>query len=148
VLIMRSYPRNSPQAAARIVALTVLADGHLCKEELDVLDRLDAHTQLGTSRAQLHAVMHEFCNDLLSSMHLSWEEACRVDPRTMGDLMAEIDDRELRLTVLQLCVAVVEADEHVADGESIVLNAAVEHWGLHREMLHTSHREALELHPG
>ena len=27
------------------------------------------------------------------------------------------------------------ADGHVAEGESIVLGAAVEHWGLHREML-------------
>jgi len=25
---MRSYPVNSPEAAARIVALTMLADGH------------------------------------------------------------------------------------------------------------------------
>ena len=25
---MRTYPRNSPQAASRILALTLLADGH------------------------------------------------------------------------------------------------------------------------
>ena len=60
---MRTYRINSPQAAARIVGLAMLADGHLCKAELDVLDR------------------------------------------------------------------------HGAEGESIVLGAAVEHWGLHREML-------------
>jgi hypothetical protein len=27
---------------------------------------------------------------------------------------------------------VVDTDEHMAEGESIVLNAAAEHWGLHR----------------
>jgi hypothetical protein len=39
--------------------------------------------------------------------------------------------------VLRLCVAVVEADGHVAEGESIMLVEAVEQWGLHREMLRT-----------
>ena len=38
---MRNYPRNSPQAAARIVALTLLADGHIDKAEIDTLDRVD-----------------------------------------------------------------------------------------------------------
>ena len=44
-------------------------------------------------------------------------------------------DPELRRTLLQLCVAIVEADDHVAEGESVMLTAAVEHWGLHRDML-------------
>ena len=48
---MRSYPRNSPQAAARIVALAMLADGDLTRTELDALDQLDAHEQLGLDRA-------------------------------------------------------------------------------------------------
>ena len=134
---MRTYPHNSPQAAARIVALASLADGHLCQTELDVLDRLDAHRQLGLQRDELHAVMHGFCEDLLSSSHASWADACRVDPRTLDALMAEVDDPGLRRKVLHLCIAVVEADETLADGESMVLIAAVEQWGLHREMLWT-----------
>ena len=36
---MRHYPRNSPQAAGRILALALLSDGHLSKRELDMLDR-------------------------------------------------------------------------------------------------------------
>ena len=31
-------------------------------------------------------------------------------------------------------VTLAEVDKHVAEGESIVLVAAVEHWGLHHEM--------------
>ena len=30
---MRSYPRNSPEAAARIVALVLISDGHVCSSE-------------------------------------------------------------------------------------------------------------------
>lgn len=132
---MRMYPRNSPQAAARIVALALLADGDLSQAELDVLDRLDAAGQLGLERPAFNAVVHSFCEDLLLSMNMTWAEACRIDPRTLQSLMAEIDDPDLRLKVLNLCVEVVEADRNVADGESIVLEAAVEQWGLHRQML-------------
>ena len=46
---MRTYPNNSPQAAARIVALAMLADGHLCKTELDLLERMDAIARLGSN---------------------------------------------------------------------------------------------------
>ena len=72
---------------------------------------------------------------MLSTAELTWADACQVDPQTLAKLMAEIDDSELRLKVLGLCVAVVEADGHVVEGEAIVLRAAVEQWGLHRWML-------------
>jgi uncharacterized tellurite resistance protein B-like protein len=132
---MRSYPRNSPQAAARILALTVVADGDIGDTELALLDRLCAHTQLGLARHELHEVLDTFCEDLLSSMQLAWADACPVDERTLAELMGEIDDPALRLRLMRLCVELAEIDAHVAEGESIVLNAAVEHWGLHREML-------------
>ena len=43
---MRSYPANSPQAAARIVALAVVADGDIGDAEIECLDRLTVHEQL------------------------------------------------------------------------------------------------------
>ena len=131
---MRSYPRNSPQAAARIVALAMLADGHLCKGELDAIDQFGAHEQLGLEPAQFQGVMHAFCEDLLAALHGNWSATCRIDPHTLSALLAEVDDPVLRCTVLRLCAAAVEADGHVADAESIVMTAAVEQWGLHHEM--------------
>lgn len=132
---MRSYPRNCPQAAARIVALAMLADGRLCKKELDTFDRLDVHAQIGLGKAEFHSVVQTLCEDLLSAAHSSWSDMCRVDPRALGELMAEIDAPDLRRKLISLCAAVVEADGHVTEGESIVLVAAVEHWGLQRAML-------------
>lgn len=130
---MRTYPPNSPEAAARIVALAVLADGRLGSEEMLMLDFLRAHEQLGLSVRQLDAVLEAFCEDL-GGNHTGWPEAGLLDPRTMEALMAGIDDPALRRQVLQLCVAVVEADGRIRESESIVLNAVVEHWGLHRSM--------------
>ncbi len=126
---MRTYPQNSPCAAARIVALAMLADGSIFKEELDTLDRINAHEQLGLSKAGFDAVVHSLCEDLLAAAQASWGAACRVDPAMLEALMKEIDEPDLQRKVIRLCVAVVEADTYVADSESMVLLAAFEHWG-------------------
>ena len=132
---MRTYPDNSPQAAARIVTLAMLADGAVCGAEIDALDRSGVHQQLGLRADDWDAVVHDFWDDLLEAAQLTWADACRIDPRTLDELMAEIVDPALRLKVLRLCIAVVEADGNVEDGEAIMLGTAVEQWGLQREML-------------
>jgi len=133
---MRKYAPNSPQAAARIVALTIVADGDVDKAEFALLDELTVHEQLGLERDALHAVIDTFCEDLLSNKQWTWADNCPVDDYTLSELMGEIDDPALWRKVLGLCVRLAEVDGHVAAGESIVLVAAVEHWGLHRHMLH------------
>jgi hypothetical protein len=126
---MRSYPRNSPEAAARIVALTLLADGHLSRSELDLLEQRKAAQALGLAHDGLHQVLHTLCDDLLAGADQNWADACKVDPDTMSQLLNEVDDAALQLKVMRLCVDVVNADQHVAEGESVVLSAVLDHWG-------------------
>jgi uncharacterized tellurite resistance protein B-like protein len=141
---MRSYPTDSPEAAARIVALTLVSDGHVSKQEMDVLDRLEAYEHLGIDKAGMLAVIRDFCEDLLQARNPSWADACQIESRTLNLLMAEVNDPILRMAVLRLCIAVAEADGHIADGESIVLVNAVEQWGLHFQMLKPSSSSAAE----
>lgn len=107
----------------------------MCKRELDTFDELDVPAQIGLDKVEFHAIVQAFCEDLLSAAHTSWSDMCRIDPGTLAELMAEISDLELRRKLTGLCVAVAEADGHVADSESIVLVAAAEYWGLQREKL-------------
>lgn len=137
---MRSYAVNSPQAAGRIVALTLLADGHLCRSELDVVVQQRAAEQLGLTAAELQEIVRLFGEDLQAGARTDSLDARNIDTRTLAELMAEIDDPELRLKLIKLCVAIVEADDHIADGESTVLVAAVEHWQMQRMMLQLNHR--------
>ena len=130
VTTMRPYARNSPQAAARIVALTVLADGDFGAAEQAMLDDIAAHKTLGLEREALHAVIDEFCVDLLASKQLAWADACPVDEYTLATLMDDIDDPELRRKVLGLCLRLAGVDDLVAEGESVVLMAAMAHWRL------------------
>jgi hypothetical protein len=132
---MRKYTKNSPQAAARIVALTLIADGDVGQAELALLDKLAVHQQLGLTRDAMHDVIDTFCEDLLSSNQLAWADACPVDEYVLEELMGDIDDPALRRKVLGMCVKLAEVDDHVAEGESIVLIAAVAHWSLHHQML-------------
>jgi hypothetical protein len=137
---MRRYLQNSPQAAARIVALTVIADGDVGTAEFALLDELAVHRQLGLEREALHEVIDQFCEDLLSSKQLAWADACPVDEYTLAELMGEIDDPGLRRKVLGLCVRLAEVDDLVAEGESVVLMAALAHWGLHHQVLRTTEK--------
>jgi uncharacterized tellurite resistance protein B-like protein len=132
---MRKYPQNSPQAAARIIALTVVADGDIGPHELDLLGELGVHAQLGLEQDELNEVLDTFCEDLLSSKQLAWSSICPVDDYTLTQLMLELDDPVLRRRVLDLCIKIAEVDGQVTQGESCVLVAAVELWGLHRQML-------------
>ena len=143
---MRTYPRNRSQAAARIVALALLADGRLCDAELDTLQRLGAHWQLGLSADDMDTVLFDFCEDLLSTGDLPCVDSCRVDPHTLAQLLDDIDDPALRRTVLRLCVAAVEADDDVSEGELMAIVAAVEQWGLHREMMRTDPQPPMVAH--
>ncbi|MBI5270071.1 MAG: TerB family tellurite resistance protein [Burkholderiales bacterium] len=132
---MRSYPTNSPQAAARIVALAMLADGHLCRREVAAVEALPGERRLGLSPEEWQGVMHGLCEDLLASHpDMAWGDACRVDADTLRALLAEITSPPLREQVLSLCLAVAEVDQRFTDGEAWLLNAAVREWHLQSQV--------------
>ena len=111
---MRPYPRNSPQAAALIVALTLLADGQLQRAELRSLEALRCHERLGVSREQLGTVLHDLCTDLLDDARSARDDDCRITPALIELLLADVDERALQRRVLALCAGVARADGGVA----------------------------------
>lgn len=125
---MRTYPTDSPQAAARILALMMIADGHLDRHELDLLERQQIDRQLGLSRQQLQIVTRELCEDLLRDMRVGWGDVCQIEPRTLRAVLAEVQDAGLRQKLLRLCFLLVGADGHIAPGESAVLLTAIDAW--------------------
>ena len=131
---MHAYPKKSRQTAARILALTTLADGNISAAEMATLERLDADKMLGMDRTELHAAMQSYCESLLMSGHLCWADASSADSETLASLLAELQEPDLRLKVLQLCVAVVASEGAPSDSESKVLRAMAEHWGLQSEL--------------
>jgi hypothetical protein len=127
---VRSYPHNSPEAAARIVALVLISDGHVCSSEFDILRQLDAERELGLEPQLLPHIVHTLCEELLASGYESGSLIANVDDSTLASLMAEISDPVLQRTVLRLSLAAARADGHLADGEALVVAAARHHWQL------------------
>jgi hypothetical protein len=132
---MRSYPRNSPQAAGRLVALVLLADGHVCRSEFATLEALDAPRALGLPADAIPQIVQDLCEDLLLGAWHGGSMLDSVDEPTLAQLMAEVDDPALRREVLRLAHAAAGADNHLADGEAFVLNAARRFWRLEVEAL-------------
>jgi hypothetical protein len=130
---MRSYPRNSPEAAARIVALVLIADGHVCRSEFDVLNQLDGPRELGLESDGFPRIVQTLCEDLLMGDYGSGSMLGAMDDRALASLMAEVDAPALQRKVLRLAVAAARADRHLADGEALVLAAARRHWRLGEE---------------
>lgn len=127
--LLRPYPHNSAEAAARIVALALIANGRVKAVETAALDALRAHERLGLTRPQWHAVIHDLCTDLLGPARCG-DDGC-ISIELLDRVLDEVEDDDTRRLVLRLCSAVVHADREIDDGESFILLAAIERWGLH-----------------
>jgi uncharacterized tellurite resistance protein B-like protein len=124
----RRYPRNSPQAAGRILITAVLANGDLKAVEWQRLAETSAFDRLGLQGLQWHAVMGELCDDLMGSARTGGHG--RIDGSTLAAWLDEIDDPGLQALLIDLCAQVIEADGEVHPAESLVLRAALEQWVL------------------
>ncbi len=127
---MRNYPRNSPEAAARILALVLIADGHVCRTEVDALHRLQVEQELGLASGGFAQVMQALCEDLLMGAESGGALSGSIEDSTLACLMAEVDSPVLQHLVLRLAGAAAEADRHLAEAEALVIAATRRHWRL------------------
>jgi uncharacterized tellurite resistance protein B-like protein len=125
---MRTYPTNSPQAATRLLAMALVADGNYSMTEIRALDRLEAPRRLGLPADEIKAVIDQFCQDLLNAAHGEWTGSAQIGDATRQALMREVQDPALRVQIMELCEAVALADGHLAEGEADMLDAMVKAW--------------------
>jgi tellurite resistance protein len=126
---MRTYPHNSPQAAARIVALALTSDGHVSSSEERALESLDIAGQLGLAPEQFAQIVQALCEDQ-SVAHTPFAPPVgQLGAALLNTLLDEIDDPALRRKVMRLCIAVAIADNYLADGEIALLAAVFNAWG-------------------
>ena len=125
---MRPYPHNSRQAAARIVALAMLADGNLTENEFDAIERMGVYRQFRLTPEELDSIIETCCVDLLAHNRLSWDLTIRFDERMLAQVLSEVDDPELRRDVMRVCSEIIEADHYVAENEWALLSAMANQW--------------------
>ena len=125
---MRAYPIDSPQAATRLLAMALVADGHFAPCELKTLDRLDASARLGISHQGMKKVIDTFCEDLLEAQRGEWRGTSGLTLQQRERMFNEVRNPRVRAEVRQLCEAIVKSDGHLADGEVELLDAMVRAW--------------------
>lgn len=125
---LHHFPRNSPQAAARIVALALISNGEInLREQAAVLD-YQVPRQLGLTTAEWRDVLGMLRDEVGSSS--SGTGTRMVDPETLARWLDEVDDPALRSLVLRLSTLLIGADGFIDPGESSLLGAALRRWHL------------------
>ncbi|MDP3424541.1 MAG: hypothetical protein Q8S32_12355 [Burkholderiaceae bacterium] len=125
---MHSYPLNSPQSAARVLAVVVLADGHCSQTELALIRAQQATTQLGLTADAWECVVRDFVDDLMLASRSEWTGAGRMDAHTREQLLSEVTDPGLQERLRALARSVVLVDGHVTDDELLVLSTMDRLW--------------------
>lgn len=125
---MRTYPRNSPEAMARIIALILLADGDLDDGEVEMLDDLGVYDRLGVSRKTFIRVVQEYFEDLL---HDDAGDRIRLlDAKRLDVVLDGVDDDKKRVDLAAMMLSLISADGDMNDAELATLRHVLVHWGL------------------
>lgn len=123
---MRSYPANSPQAAGRLLALTIISDGNIAPSELSAMHKSRILEHVSLESHAFDALLHDLCDDLIATTR---NGAVHLEPDMIDCLLDEIDAVDLRRTLLQAMWRLADADGWLADPEAVLLNRAAIVWG-------------------
>lgn len=127
---MRTYPPDSPEAAARVVVFALLADGHLGGSEVAALHRLQMDERLGLDRIGLADVLQQLVEDMLSGGGSAWAGTGALDGMLVEGALQDVRDPVLRRKVFALALTAAQADGHLSEGEQSFLDLVACRWSL------------------
>jgi uncharacterized tellurite resistance protein B-like protein len=126
---MKSYAKNSPEAMARVLAMTMITDASLDDRELEVMERLRLYDLLGLSKARFSRVVEDYCEDLLRAgapdSRVDLLDAGRIETVTRA-----VDDPKKRLLTAQMVLNVLKADDRLHAAELALFRQILERWEL------------------
>lgn len=134
---MRSYSIDSPHAAGRILALTMIVDGNLAGSELAALDRSKILDHIDLDQTDFQSLLQDLCDDLVTSTSLGM---IQLDNVLIDSLLGEIADPDLRRRLLQAMWSIADADGWLADAEAVLLTRASNAWSAETNFSGPSHR--------
>lgn len=126
---MRAYQPDSPNAAGRLLALTMIVDGKLAMSELAALDSSKILDHIDIDLPDFQRMLQDLCDDLLSSQD---GDAVPLDDAAIDRVLAEISDPDLRRQLLDAMWRIADADDWLADAEAVLLTRASNAWSAER----------------
>lgn len=125
---MHSYATNSPEAVSRILALTMIVDGHLSPSEVKAMHHSKYLEQVKIDDETFDRTLRALCEDLLDAAANRNAGMVEIDPRLMDDLLLDIRDPLLQIRVWRTMVDVVHADGHLDKREATLVRRAARSW--------------------
>ncbi|MEK8026608.1 MAG: hypothetical protein RLY78_4159 [Pseudomonadota bacterium] len=125
---------SAAEAAARLLAIVLSANGRIDERELAVLDRLQACERLSIGRDHLLDLVEQ--NLRHTQRVLRFASGLGLpDHARMLRLQQQVDDPALRLLVCRLAAAIITADGQVSDEDRDVYGFLLGQWGLTQSMV-------------
>jgi hypothetical protein len=125
---MKDYPRNSPEAVARVVAMMMITDSSLDDRELGIMEELRIYDIIGISRSGFSQVVQDYCTDLIGTSgkngHIRLIDKDRID--RIVDL---IDDKKTRVQTCGMLLNIAKADGRLHETELAVFKYILDRWG-------------------
>jgi len=125
---VRRYTNNSPEAGARIVALALMADGIVDRNEILSVERQNMVDRLGLDNERFDAIYYEYCTDMLASAKRNASGLLELDERRTKALLKEISDAGLQRKILRMMLDIVNADYRLTANEATLISQTLRHW--------------------
>ncbi len=127
---MRLHATNSPDAVCRLLALSMIVDGHLAPSEIRALEHSAILERLGVDADAFDDAVMALCEDLLETARRHDRADVEIDNATLDHLLDEVADPLLRMHVLKAMLDIVHADSRIDSREHLLLRRAQRKWSV------------------
>lgn len=125
---MKTYPTDSQEAVCRLLALSMIVDGHVAPAEIRAMEHCAILERIGADTASFDAVVHALCEDLLCTARFRAGIEVDLDKRLIDSLLDEVADPLLRMCTLKAMLDIVHADSTIDSREHLLLQRAMKKW--------------------
>ncbi len=125
---LRVYGRDTVNAQARLIALSLLADGHLDTCEVELLGRREGLGRLHLSRNEFLKVLNDFCADVSHMPAMGGNFT--ISREQIEKLLSEVSDPSLRRKTLNLMFDLIRSDGKLDQGEAALIWNTLDSWRL------------------
>ena len=110
---MRLCATDSPDAVCRLLALSMIVDGHMAPSEIKALEHSAILERLGVDPDTFDDAVMTLCEDLLATARRHGRADIEIDNAMLDRLLDEVADPLLRMHVLKAMLDIVHADRHI-----------------------------------
>lgn len=123
---MRAYPKDTPEAITRLLALSVIIDGGGSPPEIAATYRIAILDHVGMQENDFNQVLQDMCADLPTTP----DGLVKVETDMIDQMLAEIVRPDLRLSLWKAMWRLIYADDMLADAEIALLLRVTSAWGI------------------